>query len=103
METHAHQNRPNVDLRWFWDFEVSKIDWRKSYKTIISRIIERGSPSEWKELTKFYGEDKVVNAIKNEITFIPEYILQDVCNYFHLKKEDLLCYTRKQSRPGHWI
>ncbi|MEI9920439.1 MAG: hypothetical protein WDO14_16830 [Bacteroidota bacterium] len=103
METRTRHDRPNVDLRWFWDFEVTNIDWRKSYITIIERIPERGSRPEWQELTKYYGNDKVVNALKHEITFLPEYILQDVCSYFHLNKEELLCCTRKQSRPGHWI
>ncbi len=96
-------DKPNVDPRWFWDFDVAKIDWCKSYKTIIARIIERGDESEWQELMRFYGRDKVVNALKNEIVFLPDYSIDDVCKYFNLKREHLLCYIRKQSRPGRWI
>ena len=99
----AVQERPDVDLRWFWDFDVTKIDWRKSHRTIIARIIERGTSTEWQELLRFYGHDKVINALKNEIVFLPDYSIPDVCKYFNLKREDLLCYTRKQSRPGYWI
>jgi len=76
---------------------------RKSYKTIIARIIERGTTLERQELLKFYGRDRVVNALKNEIVFLPDYSIQDVCKYFDLNREDLLCYIRKQSRPGRWI
>ncbi len=104
MQKHISiHERPNVDRRWFWDFDFDKIEWQKSHKTIIARIIERGDKTEWQEITRFYGLDKVLNALKNEIVFLPEYSIEDVCDYYHLKKEDLLCYTRKQSRPGHWI
>ncbi len=99
----THIDRPNVDPRWFWDFDFGKIDWRKSYKTIIARIIERGDDNDWQEITRFYGEEKIVNALRNEIVFLPDYSIGDVCKYYHLNPEDLLCYTRKQSRPGHWI
>ena len=96
-------DKPNVDPRWFWDFDFAKIEWRKSYKTIIARIIERGDKSEWQEIVRFYGKPEVIAALKNEIVFLPDYSIEDVCTYFDLKKEELLCYTRKQSRPGHWI
>lgn len=103
MSIFAPVDRPNVDLRFFWDFEVSKIDWSKSYKTVIARIVERGSPSEWEELIRFYGKEKVINALKNEIVFLPNYAIEEVCNYFNFKKEDMMCYWRKLSRPEHWI
>jgi len=96
-------DRPNFDLRFFWDFEVSKIDWNKSYKTIIARIIERGSPSDWEEIIRFYGKEKVINALKNEIVFLPNYAIEEVCSYFNFEKEDMMCYWRKLSRQGHWI
>lgn len=96
-------DRPNVDPRWFWDFDFGKIDWRKGYKTIIARIIERGDKTDWLEITRFYGEEKIVNALKTEIVFLPDYSIGDVCNYYNLKAEDLLCFSRKQSTPQHWI
>jgi hypothetical protein len=96
-------NKPNVDPRWFWDFDYNKIDWQKSHKTVIARILERGGKSEWQELILFYGKQKVLTAIQNEIVFLPDYTIEEVCAYFNLKKETLLCYIRKQSKPGHWI
>jgi len=96
METHTH--RPDVDPRWFWDFDFAKIDWQRNYKTIIARIIERGDNADWQEITRFYGEEKIVNALKNEIVFLPEYSIEDVCKYYRLKPEDLLCST-----PRHLI
>lgn len=91
------------DHRWFWDFDYNQIDWQKSYKTIIARILERGEKSEWQELILFYGKQKVLTTIQNEIVFLPDYTIEQVCTYFNLKKETLLCYMRKQSRPGPLI
>lgn len=104
METPVHSvDRPNVDPRWFWDFDFDKINWQKSYKTVIARILERGDKTEWEELIQFYGTLKVLTAIQKEIVFLPDYTIDEVCDYFGFKKETLLCYTRKQSRPGRWI
>jgi hypothetical protein len=95
--------KPNLDKRWFWDFDYDQIDWQASYKSIIERIIERGNKQEWEELIRFYGRDKVINALKNEILFLPDYAIENVCQYFPIRKEEMKCYIRKQSRPGHWI
>lgn len=43
------------------------------------------------------------DALKNEIVFLADYAIKDVCTYFQLREEELLCFRRKQSRPGHWI
>lgn len=103
MHTVKTYPRPNLEPKWFWDFDYEKIDWQASYKTIIARIIERGKQEQWEELVRFYGEDKVVGALKNEIVFLPDYAIEEACRYFPVKKQEMLCYTRKRSKPGHWI
>jgi hypothetical protein len=95
--------KPDLPKRLFWDWNYDKIDWQKHYLAVIDRVIERGSKEEWNEVVHFYGESRVNNALKKEIKYLPDYIIDDVCGYFKLKKEELACYARKQSRPGHWI
>jgi len=105
-KTHiSKQEAPKPDLpkRLFWDTKYETIDWEKAYLSIIARVIERGNAVEWEELIRFYGKPRVENALTNEITFLPDYAVEDVCLYFNLKKEQLVCYIRKQSRKGHWI
>ncbi|MGZ3849610.1 MAG: DUF6922 domain-containing protein [Flavisolibacter sp.] len=96
-------NKPALSRKWFWDFDYDKLDWQAAYKTIIARIIERGGEKEWQELIRFYGRDLVMNALKNEITFLPDYAINEVSRYFSIPKEQMRCYTRKLSNPGHWI
>lgn len=96
-------NKPDLPKRLFWDTRYDEIDWAGDYLPVIERVLEKGNEAEWKEVIRFYGENKVVFALKNEIKFLPDYAIDKVCEYFQLRKEELLCYTRKQSRPGHWI
>lgn len=95
--------KPHFEARLFWDFEYEKINWQKSYKTIIARILERGTPKDRVELERYYGRDKVIDAIQHEIAYLPDFVIEDVCKHYALQKTDLRCYTRKLSRPGHWL
>jgi len=102
MENYLN-SKPAFAPKWFWDFDYDKIDWQASYKTIIARIIERGTEGEWMELIRFYRRNKVLNALKNEIVFLPDYSIEEASNYFSIPKEEMLCYIRRQSKPGYWI
>ena len=103
MAHSPHIIKPPFVPDWFWDFDYNKMDWQASYKTVIARIIERGGEEEWQELIQFYGRDKVMNALRNEITYLPDYAIEEASNYFSIPKEQMLCYIRRQSKPGHWI
>lgn len=96
-------DKPDLPKRLFWEFRYDDIEWKEEYRTVIARVIERGSPENWIEIIRFYGEAFVVNTIKNEIVFLADYAIKKVCAYFQLREEELLCYRRKQSRLGHWI
>lgn len=100
--TIGNGSKPNLPKRLFWDWRYDAIDWQELYPSIIARVIERGTPEEWQELIRFYGYDKVVQALTKEILYLQDYAIDKVVNYFHLQKEDLVCYARKQSRQGHW-
>jgi hypothetical protein len=97
------KEKPAFAPKWFWDFDYNQIDWQGSYKTIIARIIERGNEKEWIELIRFYGAEKVLHALKKEITYLPDHSLEEASKYFSIPKKEMLCYVRRQSRPVHWI
>jgi hypothetical protein len=83
--------------------DLKKFNWNTSYKTIIERVLHRGSSKEWEEMIKLYGRENVVHALENEITYLSETTMEAVCDYFQLTKEKLKCYTKKHSNQGHWI
>ena len=94
--------KPNVDKALFWEFKYDQIDWVESYRMVIHRILEKGLKKEWEEMIRFYGKKKVKETIKNEISYLTDNIIGEVCQLFKMKKEELRCYIRKQSLPGHW-
>lgn len=46
---------PRIRKILFWDADFDKINWGKSKKVIIQRVLERGSNEEIDEIKRFYG------------------------------------------------
>ena len=87
--------KPNLDKGLFWDWRYNDIDWQKTYRSVIERVLERGTRLEWEEIIRFYGMPKIVAALKDEIKFLPEYILEEVSTYFGVRKEEMACFITK--------
>lgn len=47
----------------FWDTDVNRIDWQRQYRAVIERVFERGNEDDKKEITHFYGPEKVKQAL----------------------------------------
>lgn len=47
----------------FWDAKIEKINWVRSAYSIIKRAFEYGDKIEIKEIIKFYGRKKVIDAL----------------------------------------
>ncbi|WP_025144483.1 DUF6922 domain-containing protein [Pedobacter jeongneungensis] len=95
--------KPDLPKTLFWDFDFEKIDWRRSYKTVIERVLDKGSLVEWGEIIRFYGIENILYSLKNEINYLSDITVDEVCKYFHLTEDELKCYTRKQLKQEHWI
>jgi hypothetical protein len=95
---------PNLDRVLFWDFDIDAMDFEKAYKTIIARIVERGGKEEIDEIVRFYGLEKVVKAIRDEIYFLPNYAIDKALKFFpELKKDEMYCYLNRKDKPYNWI
>ncbi|KFF18839.1 hypothetical protein IW22_16655 [Chryseobacterium sp. JM1] len=95
---------PNLHPKFFWEFRFDEIDWNGAYKMVIGRIVERGSQDEIDEIVRFYGREKVIKAIRNEIYFLPNYAIEDALKFFpELKKEEMYCYLNRKDKPYDWI
>lgn len=95
--------KPNLEKGLFWDWKFDDIDWQNSYRSVIERVLERGTKQEWEEIIRFYSKEKIVSILKEEIKFLPDYIIDEVSTYFKIRKEEMACYVRKQLRKGQWI
>ncbi|WP_137905777.1 DUF6922 domain-containing protein [Chryseobacterium sp. 2VB] len=96
--------KPKFETHFFWDTDTDKLDWQKAYKSVIARIVERGGQDEIDELVRFYGNEKVIRAIRDEIHFLPNYAIDRAIIFFPvLKKEEMYCYLNRKDKPYHWI
>lgn len=95
---------PDIHSKFFWNTDFSLLNWETAYVPIISRIIERGGQNEIDEIIKYYGLEKVVNTIQNEIYFLPNYAIDRAREFFpEFKKEEMHCYLNRKDEPYHWI
>ncbi|MBF4470928.1 DUF6922 domain-containing protein [Flavobacterium sp. HJJ] len=95
---------PNLHPKFFWEFRFDEINWLEAYQMVIGRIVERGSQDEIDEIIRFYGHEKVIKAIRDEIYFLPDYAIEDALKFFpELKKEEMYCYLNRKDKPYHWI
>ena len=71
---------------------------------VIARIVERGGQDQIDEIVRFYGREKVIKAVREEISFLPNYAIEDALRFFpELKKEEMYCYLNRKDKPYQWI
>ncbi|SEJ37133.1 Plasmid maintenance system antidote protein VapI, contains XRE-type HTH domain [Dyadobacter sp. SG02] len=62
-----HRQTPDLTVlrkSLFWDTDISQIDWQKQAKAVIKRVFERGDEAEKKEISRFYGQEKVKSVLQ---------------------------------------
>lgn len=84
-----------------WEYDLDHFDWQKMRNVVVQRVIERGRPDDYYAMLNLYGLDGVRDAVR-EIPVMSNKDISFVCIIFDLKKEELKCYTRKQSYQLHW-
>lgn len=56
---------PILDKKLFWNADFSKIDYDKSYRSIIERLFERGDVEDIRQVRRYYGDEKVKWVLTN--------------------------------------
>jgi addiction module HigA family antidote len=65
-----HADLKKLRKSLFWDTDPNAIDWEKQSGAIIRRVFERGNEREKNEIIRFYGKDRIEEAV-NHITTAP--------------------------------
>ena len=81
-----------------WDVAPDTIDAQAMARTIIQRVIQRGSPEAWAAMLAYYGRD-VVQQVVETVPYLSDAAIAAVCAVFGLQKEHLRCWQRKQYIP----
>ena len=82
-----------------WDYNLDNFDWNKCRAEVVKRVIEMGRLADFFAIFDMYGGiDAVGKIAKDEVVGLSDRNLDFMCQAFHLKKEETLCYERKLSR-----
>lgn len=68
------QTTPNLNIlskALFWDTNIQHIDWERQYRAVIQRVFERGNENDKSEIIRFYGTEKVKQALLESNTRSP--------------------------------
>jgi len=57
-------NLKKIRKTLFWDVEITEIDWSKSKRSVIQRVLERGNKLEIIEFIDFYGKETICEEMK---------------------------------------
>ena len=90
-----------VSPKLLWEYDLSRFDWQRFRVIVMQRVIERGTTEDFYAAIRLYGGIANVREIIKQIPVLSPIDMSFVCAVFGLKKEELKCYTRKQSRERH--
>lgn len=103
MPFEDYHNHRNAEVRpsLLWEFDLEKFDWQQMRNEVVQRVLERGRMDDFYAILNLYGMEGVKAALR-EIPYMNDKDMNFACVAFDLRKEELKCYTRKQSMPLHW-
>ncbi len=93
--------KPLLHKRLFWDTDFDTIDYDKSYQSVIERVFERGDVEDIRQVRRYYGDEKVKQALTN-VKYLPEVKVYLAAGIYDIPLSDFKCYTQIQSIQELW-
>ena len=91
-----------LSVHLFWDIDPLLLEWEKSNKTIIGRVLERGSLQEWNCIVNIYSLEKITETLKTFSNLDPV-DLNFISTISNTPKEHFKCFNTKLLMSQHWI
>ena len=54
------KKRPDIKDYLLWEYDIPTFNWKKSYKIIIERVIQRGDLEDWRAMVHFYSHEQIL-------------------------------------------
>jgi hypothetical protein len=90
--------KPIFHKRIFWDVDFEKLDYDAKANFVIERVFERGDVPDIRNCRRYYGDEKVAEALLNA-KFLPEITIYLAAAVISRPVTDFRCYTLRQSNP----
>ena len=85
----------------FWEYDLKEMDTDTHASTVIPRVLERGTFTDWNEIRKYYGDEKIKTVLL-QVRYLNNKSLHFVSNFYDIPLENFRCYTQKQLNLTHW-
>lgn len=92
----------NLSINLFWDVNYNSLDFEKSSKWVICRVLDRGGLSDWHELNKMYSTAQIIEAATTA-RYLSKLTVYWLHNIFNIPLTNFRCYNLMQSKQEHWI
>ena len=91
-----------MNMSLFWEFDTSDFDFQKNRRLVATRVVSLGRLNDWYAAFDIYGGIKAFRKIaKEEVIGLNDKDLDFMCRSLHIKKEDTLCFKRRQLRQHY--
>ncbi|MBP7642343.1 MAG: hypothetical protein WAT92_16860 [Saprospiraceae bacterium] len=91
--------KPVFHRRIFWDVDFDKLDYDAKANFVIERVFERGDVDDIRNCRRYYGDEKVREALLNA-KFLPLSRIYLASAVIDRPIEAFRCYTLRQLNPG---
>jgi len=85
----------------FWDIDFANLNLEKHKRLIIERVLTLGNLEEFRQLLVIYKTEIIRQTIM-ELGYLDPKTMNFVISFFEIDKNQLRCYTKKQSTQQHW-
>jgi len=92
------KQKPVFNKRIFWDVNFEQIDYNAKANFVIERVFERGDVEDIRQCRRFYGDEKVTEALLNA-KFLPLHTIYLASAVINKPIEEFRCYKLRQSNP----
>ena len=92
------KQKPVFNKRIFWDVNFEQIDYDAKANFVIERVFERGDVEDIRQCRRYYGDEKVTEALLNT-KFLPLHTIYLASAVINKPIEEFRCYKLRQSNP----
>ncbi|RLD51820.1 MAG: hypothetical protein DRJ05_18030 [Bacteroidetes bacterium] len=85
----------------FWDTDINNLNIIEHKRIIIERVLTLGNLEEFIYILNTFDTKTLVNEIQ-KLGYIDPKTFSFVISFFNINKDNLRCYTKKQSTTTHW-
>ena len=89
----AEKQNPVFNKRIFWDVDFDKLDYDGKANFIIERVFERGDVEDIRNCRRYYGDEKVTDAVLNA-KYLPEHRIHLASAVVGKPLKEFRCYKQ---------